>query len=709
MSISRFYLLFFLLTTALSGLASSEIDSLKSLKLIQLESGEQVKLMETYYHLGRAYLGIEETDSAYAEFVQCFNYAETLEDRYLQFRALLELGQIDIYPRNNPYAAIRRLTQAETLAGDEISIQDQRRLYFELGNAYLMANDYENSLKYQLASVDLAESTQDTAFLAASLRSLGSLHWQTDKFSQSLETYRRAYKLRAALPGPHFSIYSSMAIAHFSLGSMDSALLYIRKARVEAEEYEQIYGEAYSLGLIGNIKMEQGRYRQAVDSLEASVKLCEEFGFTIDAISFKNDLGKAYGLNQQFDQALSVLKTSEEMARDMNQATLLTGNFEIQSDIYAWKGDSAKALVYLKRYYDLKDSLVSEKMLAGMARMEQGYEIDKREAKIQDAEDRLKKSKQMLYIYGFASGIVFLLIILYMAYVRNKALREVNQILEEKNGEIRRQNDRLASSNEDLRQFAHVTSHDLREPLRNISSFATLLSRKYSNLLDKDGGEYLGFITNGVRKMDRLLNDLLTYSVVGVFDHEYSQVDIARTIADIMRRLQQNKATQGARITLRDLPVIKANSQQMDQLFTQLIDNAIKFRDPSKKPEIIIRSEARDKGYVFSVSDNGIGMDKAYKDKIFALFLRLHNQQSAYEGSGIGLSIVKKIVEQHEGKIWIESAVGEGTTVFFFLPKDPPKDATPDHVRDRWQWLQEDPSNSSQNTGEVVASISEEQ
>ena len=175
-----------------------------------------------------------------------------------------------------------------------------------------------------------------------------------------------------------------------------------------------------------------------------------------------------------------------------------------------------------------------------------------------------------------------------------------------------------------------------------------------------------------------------------------------------MRRLQQNKATQGARIALKDLPVIKANSQQMDQLFTQLIDNAIKFRDPARKPEIVIRSEARDQGYVFSVSDNGIGMDKAYKDKIFALFLRLHNQQSAYEGSGIGLSIVKKIVEQHEGKIWIESEVGKGTTVFFFLPKDPPKDATPDHVRDRWQWLQEDTQPDQRKTGEIVASVSDE-
>lgn len=283
--------------------ANSEIDSLKSLSLIQLESGEQVDLMETYFHLGRAYLGIEETDSAYAEFLLCLGYAESLDDKYLQFRSLLELGQIDIYPRNNPQAAIRRLSLAESVAGDNITISDERRLYFELGNAYLNANDFGSSMAYQLKSVELAERTQDTAFLAASLRSLGSLYWQTDQFSQSLATYRRAYELRTSLPGPHFSIYSSMAIAHFSLNAMDSALHYIRKARLEAEQYEQVYGEAYSLGLIGNIKMEQGRYRQAIDSLELSVQLCEENNFIIDAISFQNDLGKAYGLNRQFEQA----------------------------------------------------------------------------------------------------------------------------------------------------------------------------------------------------------------------------------------------------------------------------------------------------------------------------------------------------------------------------------------------------------------------
>lgn len=688
MSLNRLLAISFFLLTIMPVSGVDDPDSLKAVKRMQLESGEQGKLMETYYRLGRAYLGIGEADSAYTEFSHSLEYAESLGDRYIQFKSLLEMGQIDGYPRNNPSSAVRRLLKAEQIAGDEVPISDLKRLYFELGNAYLLGNDFENSLKYQLQSVNLAETIQDTAFLAASLRSLGSLYWQIDQFSNSLVTYRKALDLSSSLPGPHFGIYSLMAIAHFSLGSMDSALHYIRKARIEADNYTLIYGEAYSLGLIGNIKMEQGRYRQAVDSLEASVALCEENGFLRDATSFRIDLGKAYGLNKQFDQALFVLKRAEKEARQMGHSNLLTNNYEIQADVYAWKGDSAKSLIFLQRYYQLKDSLLNEEVMAGMADIERGFEIGKRDVTILEQQEELDASRRLLYVSLFASGIIFLLVLLYMTYIRNKALREVNQLLENKNGEIRRQNHRLASSNEDLRQFAHVTSHDLREPLRNISSFATLVSRRYTGRLDDNADEYLGFITTSVKKMDRLLNDLLTYSVVGVFEHEYSQVDIGKTISDIMRRLQQNKETQGAKISLHQLPIIRANAQQMDQLFTQLIDNAIKFRAIDRKPEIDIRAEGRENGYVFSVSDNGIGMDKAYKDKIFALFLRLHNQQSAYEGSGIGLSIVKKIVEQHEGRIWIESEVGKGTSVFFFLPKDPPSDQIPLHIKDRWQWLQ---------------------
>lgn len=666
--------------------ADSTIDSLLAVQLEQLETGNQAGLTQTHLALGEAYRDIARYDSAYFFFKQSLAGAGNDAPEY-RFRALLELGRLESYPRNQPLRAIAYLKQAETYSGDWYKSEDKTALYYELGNAFLTAHSYEQAMSYHLQGARMAEDTRDTAMWSSSLWSLGSVYWEIKQYGNSLAYYRKANELRKARPGPYFTTLSSIAIAHLSLNNLDSALFYTRLARQDANFFGEPYGEPYCLGLLGNIKMEMGMYQEAIDSLEASVKLCEQLGYARDAMSYRIDLGKAYGLNKDYVKAIAALDLAEAEAIKMDHLSLLRSNYEVRSQVYAWKGDSSMAFVYLKKHYQIQDSLMGEDVMSELASLERGFEIDKREETIQEQAAQIEASRRLLYVYGFASGIVFLLVILYMAYVRNKTLRQVNQLLEAKNAEIRRQNDRLASSNEDLRQFAHVTSHDLREPLRNISSFASLLARRYKDQLDSVAGEYLFFITDGAKRMDRLLNDLLTYSVIGVFDHEYTQVDISRTISDVIRRFQQNKALHGAKIRMHKLPVIRANATQMEQLFTQIIDNALKFRSV-ESPEIDVRATEQDDGYVFSVQDNGIGMDKAYQDKIFALFLRLHNQQSAYEGSGIGLSIVKKIVEQHEGRIWIESEPGKGTTVFFFLPKDPPYDPTPTHIRDRWQWLQ---------------------
>ncbi len=671
-----------------TAIAQPVIDSLRKAVYLQLEEGKEADLPETYFQLGRAYLEFDELDSAYWAFSSSSEYAFLSNNPRRQYEALVSSGQIRL-TKGDYLTALDQLLRAQRLLGTlTIKPAQEAQLMISLGNAYMLSNNYQLAMDCQMRSIKLAESINDTSHLAFSLLSLGSLYWEIGQYQQSMETYQRAYRVGRQVHVSHFTYLSSLSIAFFSLGELDSALFYIRKARSDAREDQSIYGEAYSLGLTGNILMEKGRIQEAIDSLKASIEICRANGFNRDAISFLNDLGKAYGMAQEYELAIRTMDEAGALTSREGMAGLLASNYRIRSEIYALQGDSARAFVFLRQHYALKDSIVNQEVLRNMSRLENDYEITKREYTIMEQKEELEASKRMLYVYGFGSGIVFLLVILYMAYVRNKTLREINQLLEDKNAEIRRQNDRLGSSNEDLRQFAHVASHDLREPLRNISSFSTLLARRYKNQLDKEAEEYLTFITEGAKRMDRLLNDLLTYSVIGVFDYEYSQVEIGKVVGNILRRFQQDKTLQGARISIPNLPTIRANAQQMDQLFTQLIDNAIKFRS-EEKPMIEIRAEATDNGYIFSVKDNGIGMEEAYKEKIFALFLRLHNQQSAYQGSGIGLSIVKKIVEQHEGRIWIESELGVGTTVFFFLPTNPPVDPTPVHIRDRWQWLQE--------------------
>lgn len=227
----------------------------------------------------------------------------------------------------------------------------------------------------------------------------------------------------------------------------------------------------------------------------------------------------------------------------------------------------------------------------------------------------------------------------------------------------------LARSNEDLQQFAYIISHDLRAPLRNVKSFSQLLAKMYRNKLDGDGITFLDFIIGGVSKFDNLINDLLLYSRVSSWPITTDEVDlndiVLETINDFYEPISQKEVV----FKVAALPSIQAYALHMTQLFQNIIENAIKFRQPEKTSEILIRTEDKGKDVLFSISDNGIGIKKEYSERIFQLFQRLHTDNE-YKGTGLGLSICKKIAERHNGKIWIESeGNNKGTTFFIQLPK----------------------------------------
>ena len=225
----------------------------------------------------------------------------------------------------------------------------------------------------------------------------------------------------------------------------------------------------------------------------------------------------------------------------------------------------------------------------------------------------------------------------------------------------------LRQSNEDLEQFAYVSSHDLQEPLRTISSYVQLIQRRYQGKLDADADEFIGFVVEGVSRMQLLLTDLLEYSRVS------HQGEPARTESDaaLDAAVQNLRATidgSQANITHDPLPAVRIVPSQLTQLFQNLIGNAIKFRS-ELPPRIHIGAERSNGDWVFSVRDNGVGFDPRYAKKIFVIFQRLHGRQ--YSGTGVGLAISKRIVERHGGKIWVDSQPGRGSVFYFSLPAEP--------------------------------------
>lgn len=231
---------------------------------------------------------------------------------------------------------------------------------------------------------------------------------------------------------------------------------------------------------------------------------------------------------------------------------------------------------------------------------------------------------------------------------------------------VRTRTEALKRSNADLEQFAYVATHDLQEPLRMISSYTQLLEKRYKGKLDERADQYIYFAVDGANRMQRLIQDLLSFSRLGRQEPQFQNVESAGVLERALRSLEFAKEDATVKV-IGDLPVVIADEGQLEQVFTNLIGNALKFRRPETEHRVEIAAEAEsDTEWRFSVHDNGIGIDQTYFDRIFTIFQRL-NTRETFAGSGIGLSIVKRIIEHHGGRIWLSSQPEQGTTFYFTL------------------------------------------
>ncbi|THF70255.1 PAS domain S-box protein [Deinococcus sp. Arct2-2] len=232
---------------------------------------------------------------------------------------------------------------------------------------------------------------------------------------------------------------------------------------------------------------------------------------------------------------------------------------------------------------------------------------------------------------------------------------------------LQHSNTELLRSNAELEQFAYVASHDLQEPLRTVTSFAQLLVNRYSGQLDAKADTYIRMITGGTDRMAQLLQDLLTFSRVTSETQFATTLDTAALMTQVVQDLHDQIARTGARVTVGPLPPVVGDVSQLRQVFQNLLGNALKFSAPDQLPEVSIEAAHQDGWVQFSVRDNGIGIAPEFFDRIFTIFQRLHSRDE-YEGNGIGLSITRKIVERHGGRLWLDSNVGQGTVFSFTLP-----------------------------------------
>lgn len=225
----------------------------------------------------------------------------------------------------------------------------------------------------------------------------------------------------------------------------------------------------------------------------------------------------------------------------------------------------------------------------------------------------------------------------------------------------------LERSNAELKKFAYVASHDLQEPLNQVANYVQLVEMRYNHQLDQDAKDFINFAVEGVSLMQTLIDDVLAYSKVDLKGIEWELTNVNTAVNQALANLRGRIAETSAEITFDEMPTIVADGTQLMQLFQNLIGNAIKFQKKEIPPQIHLGVQRQEDHWLFSVKDNGIGIDPQFGDRIFVIFQRLHTRDE-YPGSGMGLAICKKIVECHRGRIWVESSLGQGSTFYFTIP-----------------------------------------
>jgi light-regulated signal transduction histidine kinase (bacteriophytochrome) len=250
-------------------------------------------------------------------------------------------------------------------------------------------------------------------------------------------------------------------------------------------------------------------------------------------------------------------------------------------------------------------------------------------------------------------------------------VRAARAAVEEARLRLEQQAAELTRSNRDLEQFAYVASHDLQEPLRKVASFCQLLQRRYEGQLDERADQYIGFAVDGAQRMQRLINDLLAFSRIGRVTAGFSDVDLNAIMEETVGQHESTLERTGGEITWDRLPVVRGEEALLAALIGNLVSNALKFRRPDVPPRVHLSARREGGEWEISCRDNGIGIEPEFGDKVFVIFQRLH-VKGAYPGTGIGLAIAKKVVEYHEGRIWLAPSTGQGTEIRFTLPVEGP-------------------------------------
>ena len=600
---------------------------------------------ETEYQI-LALVGLSENATHQNEFDRALDHAESaealLDDQQVQRADKLvavvynQLSQIYFKQQNydSMFDYSKKVLRISAKAGD---VEKEINALKNIAIYYAAKSNYKKAMQFFLASMDKSKRINYRYHTGQCLINIATIYANLHNHEDAASRYRMVLDNYSDIisKNTRIVIYNNLGNIYYFSDQLTQAINYFEKANNLAQQRNYTEMIILSLANLSRSYIAKGKIKLAKEKAKLAEDLIKNQGDINGRQINLLNLGHIYYLQNNLNKAMLFTSRGIAAASRMKDETNEVQGYQIMSNIYQLQGDYKTALDYQLVYSKAQDKFAKEQRNRQIIDLEIKNTIKEKQNEI----EQLRREN------------------------------EYQALLLEQNEQIAEQNALLVSVNEELRQFAYVASHDLKEPIRMIGSYTQLIEKKHKHQFTESSQAYFTYVKEGVIRMNDLLDALLRYTTISKTEDHFEKVNLTDIIeiATINLRvsIEENKAI----INYLELPTIMSIRSLLIQLFQNLISNAIKFKKPDTRPEITISSKTTKNEVIIKVSDNGIGINLEYQKRIFVIFQRLHTR-TKYKGTGIGLAISQKIVQHLGGRIWVESVVNEGANFFVALPRN---------------------------------------
>ena len=565
------------------------------------------------------------------------------------------------------------------------ALKDSGKIWGYLNNVGLINERkgyYSKAMEYYHRSLSMIDENEHPEHISILLNNIGLIYDHLKEYPKALEYLERSLAIERQINN---QLGITMALSNIgetykNMGELDKAEIYFNDALKISERIEDKVGISSVLCNLGEVQLKKGLFENAANYFPRSLELAREIGDKSMEAHALTCLGKVNSKQGKFQASIFSCLESLEIAKEMGAKKLIVDNYETLSESYSELGNFKRAFEYKQLQTEGKDELYSEEKSRQILDLSTQYETKKKETenallKEQQAKNEAIIQRRTIIGWGVALILALMSLIAFILFNSNRQKQAYSQQLEmevsRRTEELKQSNEKLVKSNKELERFAYIASHDLKEPLRNIVSFTRLIERRLPESADKSIRDYMSFVINNSRQMHLLIEDVLEFSRIdSLRAKEDSTADLNEVVAMVCGVLGSTLTEENVELDIGILPKVNAHSSHLFLVFKNLLENGIKYNQ-SSHPIIKISCEQVGDFHQITVTDNGIGIDPQYSEQIFGMFKRLHNREE-YQGSGLGLSICRKVINTYGGQIWVESEIGAGSRFTFSLPVSPP-------------------------------------